>query len=191
MPQRKKFQEFYGLHLAIAPELGKYIEKRGYVGLGIFHRETTLLLLRIASSPETLTYHHRADKVKSFCSLLAKHTDAVLDILCFFRKTLADWQKEQAGFVRIFLRTHSIVKNAKRQLIAVSSMTDKELAVYLSKEAGFAITENSVKRERQRVVEIDNGVLGFNEHPEVQQYYRDGKVTPALERLRSRWKEKK
>jgi hypothetical protein len=190
MPQRKKLQKFYGLHLAIAPELGQYIEKRGYARLGIFHRETTLLLLRIASSPETLTYPHRADKAKSFCLLLAKHTDAVLDILCFFRKTLADWHKEQAGFVRIFLRTHSILKNTKKQPVAISGMTDKELAVYLSKEAGFTITENSVKRERQRVVEIDNGSLGFNEHPEVQQYYRDGKATPALEQLRSRWKEK-
>ena len=75
--------------------------------------------------------------------------------------------------------------------MSIACMTDKELAHYLSNEAGFGITANSVKRERQRVVEIDRSPLGFLEHPEVQQYYRDGKMTPALERLRSRWKEKK
>jgi hypothetical protein len=190
MPQRKKSQEFYGLHLAIAPELGKYLQKRGYANLGIFHRETTLLLLRMASRPETLTFQHRANKVKSFCQLYAKHPDEVLDVLCFMRRTLADWKKNQAGYVRIFLRTHSILTSKDKQLVAVSSLTDKELAVYLSKEAGFQITDKSVKRERQRIFKVDKGPLGFNEHPEVQQYYRDGVVTPALEKLRSKWKEK-
>jgi hypothetical protein len=191
MPQRKKSQEFYGLHLAIAPELTKYIEKRGYSVLGFFHRERTLLLLRIASRPETLTYYQRyADKIKSFGFFYAKHPDAVLDILAFIRRTLANWQKEQAGYVRIFLRTHSILTTAKKQLVAVSSLTDKELAAYLSKEAGFTITANSVKRERQRVVEVDSGIFGFHEYPEVQQFYRDGKMTPALEKLRSKWIDK-
>ena len=162
MPRLKKTQEFYGLHLAIAPELEKHIGKRGYAGLGIFHRETTLLLLRIASRPETLTYYQRhADKIKSFGSLYAKHPDAVLDILCFIRKTLADWRKEQAGFVRMFLRTHSFVSNTKKQLMSIACMTDKELAHYLSNEAGFGITANSVKRERQCVVEIDRNFHVF------------------------------
>ncbi|HLX96242.1 MAG TPA: hypothetical protein VKU37_10915 [Verrucomicrobiae bacterium] len=191
MARRKKFQEFYGLHLAIAPELTKYIEKRGYSVVGFFHREITLLLLRIASRPETLTYCKRhAGKIKSFGSFYTKHPDAVLDILCFIRKTLAVWRKEQAGFVRVFLRTHSVMSDKKGQLVSIAGMTDKELALYLSNKAGFAITANSVKRERQRVIEIDNGIFGFHEHAEVQQFYRDGKMTPALEQLRSKWKEK-
>jgi hypothetical protein len=191
MPQRKKSQEFYGLHLAIGPELEKYIKKRGYAELGIFHRSTTLLLLRIAHHPETLAYYQtHADKIKAFGALYAKHPDAVLDILSFFRKILADWKHKQAGYVRVFLRTHTIVSNAKNRLAGISSMTDKDLANHLSKEAGFTITANSVKRERQRIVEMDNGLWGFNEHPEVQQFYRDGQMTPALEALRAKFKEK-
>jgi hypothetical protein len=182
MPRKKIFQEFYGLHLALAPELGEYINSRGYNG--IFHRTTTLLLLRIARHPEILSsYQHRADDIKSFGSLFTKHPDAVLDVLSFMRKTLAEWKKDQAGFIRIFLRTHATVKTTKGELVSIGRLTDGELAQHLTEEAGFNITTASVKRERQKIVKVDKSPIGFYEHPEAQQFIRDGIKTPAYERL--------
>jgi hypothetical protein len=182
MPRKKTPQEFYGLHLALAPELGEYINARGYIG--IFHRTTTLLLLRIARHPEILSYYQRhADDIKSFGSLFTKHPDEILDVLCFMRKTLAEWKKDQAGFIRIFLRTHATVKNAKGELVSIGSLTDGELAQHLTDEAGFNITTASVKWERQKIAKVDKSPIGFYEHPEAQQFMRDGVRSPALERL--------
>ena len=182
MPRRKIVQEFYGLHLALAQELGKYISSRGYVG--IFHRTTTLLLLRIAEHPHILSsYQNCADDIKSFGSLFTKYPDEVLDVLSFMRKTLAEWKKDQAGFIRIFLRTHATVKTKRGGLVSIDGLTDGELAQHLSDEAGFNITTASVKRERQNVSKLDKSPLGFYEHPEAQQYMRDGIKTPALEEL--------
>jgi hypothetical protein len=109
MPQKKKSQEFFGIHHALAfdPAVKKFAAQRP----GVIRGTKELSIVTEAATREfffaDLSFTKK--RVVSFGRIYARQPDAVLDFMRLVRKIMSKWRKTESGKVKEFLLTHQTV----------------------------------------------------------------------------------
>ncbi|MGA3269357.1 MAG: hypothetical protein ABSE16_21400 [Verrucomicrobiota bacterium] len=109
MPQKKKSQEFFGIHHALAfhPDIKRFAEQRP----GVIRGTKELKTIFEAATREFFFLNFRPgnESLLSFGKIYARHPDDVLDLMKLIRNILSKWRKSKSGIVRVFLLTHRTV----------------------------------------------------------------------------------
>jgi hypothetical protein len=115
MPQKKRSQEIFGIHRALAfnPEVKKFAMRWPGVIQGT--RELAIVFKAVTQKFFFADLSSRKKDVVSFGRIYAREPDAVLDLMKIVRKILAKWQSSEAGIVKVFLLTHQTVSIDQRR----------------------------------------------------------------------------
>jgi hypothetical protein len=105
MPRRKKTQQFYGTHFALAfhPEVKRLSAKHPGAIAGAEELRT---VLEVAQDRYAFENSSKAARlIPAFGKIYRKDPDAILKFMLLLRRILSQWEKTEAGRVKKFLLT--------------------------------------------------------------------------------------